>query len=270
MYSSACGSNGSLHGIEWIFTMQSIIWFVLLIGLVSGIGTVYEHPDGHYQTVVDEQHNLVLDTYLTPAEEFSNQYIEHQQYDYSCGAAALTTLLNYHLGENFTERQVIQGLFVHGNLERIRQRRAFSLLDMKRFVDALGYRGAGYTAELQNLRELDVPVVLPIEISGYQHFVVFRGIFDNRVFLADPWQGNTVYTVNAFEEMWYRQVIFMVEPGGRPTRNLLALTEEDMRYMDEDRVFWMLFPEEPIHTEFWQKREELRNLEPDAQIYQRR
>ena len=62
----------------------------------------------------------------------------------------------------------------------------------------------------------------------------------------------------------------MAEPDGRPTRNLLALTEQDMRYIDEDRVMWTLFPEVPIHMEFWQRRQILRNLEPDLQIYQRR
>lgn len=251
--------------------MHMLVWFVIFTSLIGGIGTVYEAPDGLYQhTVVDEEHHVLLDTFLTPTTELTSRYLEKQQFDYSCGAAALATLLNYHLGENFTERQVIEGLFTHGNIQRIRQRRAFSFLDMKRFVDALGYQGAGYTAELKNLRELDVPVVLPIEINGYQHFVVFRGIRDNRVFLADPWLGHTVYPVGVFEDMWYRQVIFMVDPADRPTRSLLSLTEQDMRYIDEDRVLWTLFPEVPVHTEFWQKRDALRNLEPDVHIYQRR
>jgi len=250
--------------------MHMLVWFVILTSFVGGIGTIYEAPEGHYYTVVEEDHHVMLDAYLTPSAEFASRHIEMQQFDYSCGAAALATLLNYHLGENFTERQVIEGLFTYGNIERIRQRRAFSMLDMKRFVDALGYEGAGYSAEIENLRELDVPVVLPIEINGYQHFVVLRGIHDNRVFLADPWLGHTVYPVGVFEDMWYRQVIFMADPMGRPTRSLLALTEEDMRYIDEDRVLWTLFPEVPVHMEFWQKREQWGVPEPDIQIYQRR
>ena len=249
--------------------MQSIIWFLLLTGFVGGIGTVYEPPDGHYQTSVDADHHVVIDTYITPREEFVTRNMIEQQFDYSCGSAALATLLNYHLGEQFSERQVIEGLFTHGNIERIRQRRAFSFLDMKRFVDAMGYHGAGYTAELENLKDLDVPVILPIKINGYEHFVVFRGIHDKRVFLADPWLGHTTYPVGVFEDLWDRQVLFMIDPGDRPTRSLLALTKEDMRYIDEDRVMWSLFPSMNIHPEYRQDMELLRHGEPDVHVYQR-
>jgi len=249
--------------------MQTIIWFVILSCFVGGIGTVYEPPDGHYQTSVDPDHQVVIDTYMTPGEEFAQRNLIMQQFDYSCGSAALATLLNYHLGEQFTERQVIEGLFAHGNIERIRQRRAFSFLDMKRFVDALGYHGAGYTAELENLKTLDVPAILPITINGYEHFVVFRGIHDNRVFLADPWLGHTTYPIGVFEDLWTRQVLFMAEPGDRPTRSLLALTENDMRYIDENRVLWTLFPSIPTHTEYRYDMEALRHLEPDIHVYQR-
>ena len=249
--------------------MQTIVWFVILTSLIGGIGTMYEAPDGHYHTVVDADQRIVHETYLTPMQAFSSRHMVMQQYDYSCGSAALATLLNYHLGEQFTERQVIEGLFAHGNLERIRQRRAFSLLDMKRFVDALGYHGAGYQAEIENLRELDVPVVLPIEINGYQHFVVFRGIYDNRVFLADPWLGKISFPVKQFEDLWYRKVIFMAEPKGRPTRSLLSLSYEDMRYISEDQVLWTLFPSVPVHMENRPDMEALRHLDFDAQVYQR-
>ena len=37
-----------------------------------------------------------------------------QAYDYSCGSAALTTLLDYYLGRNLEERQVMEGLLRYG------------------------------------------------------------------------------------------------------------------------------------------------------------
>ena len=250
--------------------MQSVIWFLILSSLIGGIGTVYEPPDGHYEMAVDAEQKVVLDTWIKPGEVLQKKHLVSQQFDYSCGSAALATLLNYHLGERFTERQVIQGLFAYGNLTRIRQRRAFSFLDMKRFVDAMGYHGAGYTAELENLKDLDVPVILPITVNNYEHFVVFRGIHENRVFLADPWLGHTTYPVGVFEkELWTRPVLFMVDPKERQTRSLMALTEEDMRYIDEDEVMLTLFPSLNLHEDFWEKREFIRHLEPDQHIYQR-
>jgi hypothetical protein len=41
--------------------------------------------------------------------------------------------------------------------------------------------------------------------------------------------------------MWYKNVIFMVEPAGRPTLNLLALEREDLRFIDEDTARRTLF-----------------------------
>ncbi len=235
--------------------MHVLVAFVLITSLVAGFQTVHERPDGHQYLVVDADQDVRVSTWMETAKDLESRQIVMQEFDYSCGSAALATLLNYHLGEQFTEMQVIEGLMAYGNIERIQERRAFSLLDMKRFVDAIGYEGQGYRAEMENLKELEVPVVLPIELFGYQHFVVFRGIHDGRVFLADPWIGHTTYTIHAFEDMWYEQVLFMVDPGGRPTLSRLSLTEADRRYIDSDQVRWTLFPHDPWHMQFVPERE---------------
>ena len=62
------------------------------------------------------------------AQKFKN--IVRQAYDYSCGSAALTTLLDYYLGRNFQERHVMEGLLEYGETEKIVERRGFSLLDI--------------------------------------------------------------------------------------------------------------------------------------------
>jgi uncharacterized protein len=131
---------------------------------------------------------------VTPLEDLNKHNVTKQTYDYSCGSAALATLLNFHLGEKFDERQVIQGLLRYGDSEKIAQRRAFSLLDMKRFVAVLGYKGVGYKAAYDDLSTLEQPCILPIKLFGYRHFAVFRGIYKDHVFLADPWRGNISFT----------------------------------------------------------------------------
>src|SRR5215467_4814997 len=62
-----------------------------------------------------------------------------QKYDYSCGSAAVATLLTYHYGDPITEEVAFRAMFDNGDQEKI-QREGFSLLDMKRFLDAQGYR----------------------------------------------------------------------------------------------------------------------------------
>lgn len=178
---------------------------------------------------------------VTPLSAILDKNIVTQTHDFSCGSAALATLLNYYLNENFTESQVIQGLMEYGNKKNITERRAFSLLDMKKFVGLLGYKGAGYKAEINDLIELGTPCIIPIEFLGYRHFTVLKGIYDNHIFLADPYRGNTSYTLSAFKKMWYENVIFIIEPGGAPTLTALQLTNDDLRYINENTLQDILF-----------------------------
>ncbi|MEG6939493.1 peptidase C39, partial [Pseudomonas aeruginosa] len=80
-----------------------------------------------------------------------------QAYYYSCGSAALTTLLDYYLWRNLEERQVMEGLLRDGEADKIVQRRGFSLLDMKRYAVALGYKSGGFRAEFSDLYALEHP-----------------------------------------------------------------------------------------------------------------
>src|SRR5262245_14064470 len=53
-----------------------------------------------------------------------------QQYDFSCGAAAVATLLTHHLEAPTPENNVFANMWKNGDRERI-QKVGFSLLDMK-------------------------------------------------------------------------------------------------------------------------------------------
>src|SRR5215218_6175207 len=68
-----------------------------------------------------------------------------QDYDLSCGAAALATLLTYQHGDPVPEREVARGLIAREEYledpELVRGNQGFSLLDLKRFVVGRGYRG---------------------------------------------------------------------------------------------------------------------------------
>ena len=221
--------------------MHVLIAFVLGIGLFAGFQPMLTPEKEEMYLVLDRKQQVRVRTEVETLKEQKEEHLVSQNFDYSCGSAALATLLNYHLGESFSERQVIQGLMNYGNLKKIKKRRAFSFLDMKRFVDVLGYDGQGYKADMEDLRDLEVPVVLPIELHGYQHFVVLRGFRGDRIFLADPWLGHSSYLVQEFQEMWYRNVLFMVDPNDRATANMLSLSKEDLRYISGDEARRALF-----------------------------
>jgi uncharacterized protein len=225
--------------------MHVLVAFILIVGLYSGIYSQHKPPPKEVNLAVAGSPQGRLRAEITPRSEMENDHLVKQMYDYSCGSAALATLLNFHLGENLSERQVIQGLLKYGDAQKIAQRRAFSLLDMKRFVAALGYSGAGYKAEIEDLRTLTAPCLLPIKLFGYRHFSVFRGIYKDHVFLADPWRGNLSFTLSAFKQKWYQNVIFVVTATGREPVGLMALTEADLLFIDEDMGHQMVF--DPVY-----------------------
>jgi predicted double-glycine peptidase len=190
---------------------------------------------------------LPLKQTVKPLSEFVFQNVVKQQYDYSCGSAALATLLNYYLGEKLTEQQVIQGLMQHGEADKIQQRRAFSLLDMKRFCEVLGYKASGYKAEFDDLKALTKPAILPITLFGYKHFVVYRGIYGNHIFFADPYRGNMSFTIEDFLAMWSQNIVFVVSSDTVRT-NALQLKNEDLRFINFDIARGPLAPTLPPNT----------------------
>jgi uncharacterized protein len=138
--------------------------------------------------------------------EMRRENVVIQTWDLSCGAAALATLLRYEFGESVTEKDIAHGLMRRGEYvehpELVQVREGFSLLDLKRFVEARGYKGLGFgQLEFNDLIER-APVMVPINALGYNHFAIFRGVKGNRVLLADPAWGNRTMTIDKFQRMW--------------------------------------------------------------------
>lgn len=173
---------------------------------------------------------------IKPAVEDQFRGIVRQAYDYSCGSAALTTLLNGYVGSNLTEQQTMNGLLQYGEYERIVQRRSFSLLDMKRFVTALGFQSGGYRGQFSDLVGQNKPAIVPIAYAGFKHFVVFKAYKDGRVYVADPALGNISFDETRFKEIWENNTLFVVNVPADQTKNMLALKDEDMRHVEDATV----------------------------------
>ena len=138
--------------------------------------------------------------------EMRRENVVVQEWDISCGAAALSSLLTFHLGDPVTEREVAKSLIRRAEYVAdpmlVRARQGYSLLDLKRDVDGRGYVGIGYGGmSVEDLVER-APVIVPIDADGYRHFVIFRGVLGKRVLLADPAWGNRTMPIEKFESMW--------------------------------------------------------------------
>jgi len=150
----------------------------------------------------------------------------HQQYDFSCGSAALATLLTYHYEDTVTEQEVFLWMYNNGDKAKI-QREGFSMLDMKHYLETSGYRADGFFVSLDKLADEGVPAIVLINIKGYNHFVVVKGVTDKRVLLGDPSAGTRVMPRDEFEKMW-NGLVFVI-------RNRNILTKNNFNRMDEWR-----------------------------------
>lgn len=132
-----------------------------------------------------------------------------QQYDFSCGSAALATLLTHHYDYPVAEAQVFEEMFRSGDQAKIRVE-GFSLLDMKRYLEAHGFQADGFQEPLDKLAEAGIPAIVLINEAGYNHFVVVKGLREGRVLVGDPSGGTRAMPVSAFEAMWVNRILFVV------------------------------------------------------------
>lgn len=137
--------------------------------------------------------------------------VVRQQYDFSCGSAALATLLTYHYDLAHDENKVFQGMWRDGDQNAI-QRLGFSLLDMKRFLAAKGIKANGYRVSLDKVEEAAVPGIALISPNGYRHFVVVKGIENGFVLVGDPSLGLKRVDRKTFEKDW-NGVYFVLTDG---------------------------------------------------------
>lgn len=125
----------------------------------------------------------------------------HQEYDFSCGSAALATLLTYNYQIPVSEQTVFKSMFEHGN-KKVISESGFSLLDIKNYLARHGLPSAGFRAPLAKLAVVGVPAIALINVRGYHHFVIVEGIHDGEVLLSDPAMGVRTETVQAFNKQW--------------------------------------------------------------------
>lgn len=119
---------------------------------------------------------------MSIAEQKFAQVIR-QQFDFSCGSAALATLLTFHYEDPIDELEAFDVMYANGDQARIAEA-GFSLLDMKRFLESRGYQADGYSASLDRLIDAGIPAIALINYRGYSHFVVVKGVRDGRVLVV--------------------------------------------------------------------------------------
>jgi predicted double-glycine peptidase len=141
-------------------------------------------------------------------QELKYRAVVRQQFDFSCGSAAVATLLTYHYGSPVSEQDVFLAMYQQGDRETI-QREGFSLLDMKRYLDDRGYQAEGIYADLDELADMGIPAIVLVNLNGYNHFVVIKGVKNGEVMVGDPAAGLKLYRKAEFEKIWTNGIVFV-------------------------------------------------------------
>lgn len=137
-------------------------------------------------------------------ESFKERKFRHvtaQKFDFSCGSAALSTLLTYHYEDQTSEADAFNRMYQVGDKEKI-STEGFSLLDMKNYLSERGYQADGYRLGLDKIAEVGVPIIVLLNTEGYMHFVVVKGIGKDEILVGDSALGRKIYQRKDFENKW--------------------------------------------------------------------
>lgn len=203
--------------------VNGMLAFGLLLAATAQGGSVWL-PDGA----------SVSNVQVSSLQERKFSQVIRQQYDFSCGSAALATLLTFHYDDATSEQAAFGYMFENGEQEKI-TRYGFSLLDMKKYLENSGYQADGYSADLETLASVGVPAIALINVRGYRHFVVIKGLENQQVLIGDPALGLRFVKREDFEAMWENGILFII-------RNQ---SEIGRKYFNADRE-WRLLAKAPL------------------------
>lgn len=134
--------------------------------------------------------------------------VTKQKFDFSCGSAAVATLLKEFYGRKVDEKDVLTAMYDVGDQEAIKKK-GFSLLDMQSYLSSIGYTADGYRAPLNKLVKANIPAIALINPKGYSHFVVIAAVNDDSVIILDSSKGKSLMRRDEFESLW-NGILFIV------------------------------------------------------------
>lgn len=184
--------------------------------------------------------------------DLRRQNVVMQQRDYSCGAAALATLIRFHLHDDVTEiqllREIVKMLTAQEMKERVKN--GLSMTDLRRLAVRLGYFSSSVRLDFDKLQKSKVPLIVGIVVNKYDHFVLYRGTDGKYVYLADPARGNVRTPIPEFKKQWQKNAaLVVVKPGkvGKEKSPFMVTPQEASlgklnRLYLRDRVTTKTFP----------------------------
>ena len=144
--------------------------------------------------------------------------IVKQKYDVSCGSAALATIFQYYYNDETTEQEIINIIKSLKNMSTLKNSSGFTLLDLKRAAKFLGYKAHGLKGSVNEIRKLNLPMIVLLNSPKGPHFVVIKSVNESSVDIADPALGNLTLSIESFKSQW-NNTLLAIESNNRVGNN---------------------------------------------------
>lgn len=165
-------------------------------------------------SVNNGQKGEIIRVKLTSWRDLPFKTVAKQALDFSCGSAAVATLMTYIYDEPVSEKEVFREMFLHGNQNKIRHE-GFSMLDMSNYLNARGLEAKGYRLNSKDIEDYRLPFIGLINTKGYNHFVVVKNTDEGRVLVGDPNKGNLIFSRDDFSAAWNGLALIVVNQASK-------------------------------------------------------
>jgi predicted double-glycine peptidase len=146
-----------------------------------------------YANVVLTTNTLLGTLPIQSWKTLRDKNVVKQNYDYSCGAASLATILGFY-DQTVTEQHIIDAIDKKNGM--------LSFEDIATIAPKFGFEAQGVALSFRQLTRLKIPAIAYVKWRKKDHFTVIRGISDHYVWLGDPSWGNRTVSKSEFLELW--------------------------------------------------------------------
>jgi uncharacterized protein len=223
----------SRNGRRELNHLRYIVFLVVYLGVLNGPISLSadQTQSSENQSVRIRDASRTFSVEVKNSRQLRTENLILQQRDFSCGAAALATVVTYFWNDTVTESQVLASIISTLTREELEERieNGLSLTDLKRLAERAGYTAILGRLPIEKLAESKVPLLVGITVNGFDHFVVVRGVDEKYVYLADPAIGRTRTPIKEFKKQWQKNAVLAVirKNTAPPTNSSLTLSEEE-------------------------------------------
>ena len=174
----------------------------------------------------------------TPLSYLDLRYtnVIEQSNEYTCGAAAVGTLLTYFYGIPTSETDILNVIYesMHARGEEPKQGQGLTAYDLKEALKAKGITSKGFLVKPAALQDYfsrgGLPVIIHLT-KPEKHFEVAAGMIEGQIVIADPSWGRSVTPLNLLvKQRGYDGIVLVPIPASEIADQVAVQQQETIQW----------------------------------------